>query len=291
MSLPKAERTASAAAATRSAKPGKADAGLGDRYGIRVLDRAFALLEVLADGQPRNLVQLNAEAGLITSTTFRLLASLQSHNYVSRDLQTGRYSLGPSCLELAHAFLGNTVRYLAAPHLLKLREETQETVHLAVLSRMDVVYIDKLDGSYAIGVMSSQIGGRKPAYCTGVGKALLAHQDPEAVRQHYEQAGMPQLTSTTISTVEGLLTELGNIRARGYALDLGENEAEVRCVAVPIFDAAGQPAVALSVSGPAMRMDPVGDNTQLISRAVNTAGLISNALGHRPDADGRRVGG
>lgn len=291
MSLPEAERTASAAAATSTAKPRKAAAGPGDRYGIRVLDRAFALLEVLADGQPRNLVQLNAEAGLNTSTTFRLLASLQSHNYVSRDRQTGDYSLGLSCLELAHAFLGNSMRTLAAPHLLNLRADTRETVHLAVLDRMDVIYIDKLDAIHAIGLMSSQVGRRKPAYCTGVGKALLAHQDFEAVRQHYQQVGMPQLTSTTITTVDRLLTELASIRARGYALDPGENEAEVRCVAVPIFDAAGQSVAALSVSGPAMRMDPIEDNTRVIAQAVNTAGLISNALGHRPDADGRHAGG
>lgn len=164
---------------------GAREASARDRYGIRVLDRACSLLGILSDGSPRNLVQLSAEADLNTTTTFRLLASLQSHNYVSRNQRTGEYSLGLACLELAHAFLGSSVRSLALPYLLALREETRETVHLAALDRMEVVYVEKLDALHAIGLMSSHVGGRKPAYCTGVGKALLAHQDPALVRQHY----------------------------------------------------------------------------------------------------------
>jgi len=263
-----------------------ADAGqaAGDRYGIRVLDRAFLLLTILSDGAPRTLVQLSAESALNTTTVFRLLASLQSHNYVARNQQTGEYTLGLACLELAHAYLGTSVRSLALPHLLALREEARETVHLAVLDRMEVVYVEKLDALHAIGLMSSQVGGRKPAYCTGVGKALLAYQDRAAVTDYYAMSGMPYLTTTTITTVEELLRELDGVRSRGYAFDLGENEAEVRCVAVPIFDAGGHPVAALSVSGPATRLDPITENQDVVGWATAAASRISTALGYRPDA-------
>jgi IclR family KDG regulon transcriptional repressor len=266
-------------------------AASGDRYRIRVLDRAFSLLAIVSEGVPRTLVELSAEAGLNTTTTFRLLASLQSHNYVSRNQQTGQYSLGLACLELAHAFLGTSVRVLALPHLLALREETRETVHLAVLDRMEVVYVDKLDALHAIGLMSSQVGGRKPAYCTGVGKALLAYADPTAVREYYAQHGLVSFTASTITTVEDLLHELDDVRSRGYAFDLGENEAEVRCVAVPIFDASGHTVAALSVSGPATRLDPIAENEEVVGRATAAASHISTALGHRPDPRLAQAGG
>lgn len=268
--------------AEKPMRPGR-EAGTTDRYGIRVLDRAYSLLEILADGQPRSLVQLSASADLNTTTTFRILASLQSRNYVARNQQTGEYTLGLACLELAHAFLGSSIRSLALPHLLALREETRETVHLAVLDRMDVVYVDKLDALHAIGLMSSHVGGRKPAYCTGVGKALLAYQDEAMLRQHYAAAGMPELTPTTITTVDGLLAELKATRDRGYTFDLGENEREVRCVAAPVFDSSGHAAAAISVSGPATRMDPIAHNGEVIRLTTETATRISAALGYRPD--------
>jgi Transcriptional regulator len=274
-----------------SREAGTRSAASRDRYGIRVLDRAFALLALLSDGVPRSLVQLSAEAGLNTTTTFRLLASLLSHNYVSRSQQTGKYSLGLACLELAHAYMGTSIRSLALPHLLVLREETRETVHLAVLDRMEVVYVDKLDALHAIGLMSSQVGGRKPAYCTGVGKAMLAYVDPALVREYYAQHKMASLTATTITTVENLLEDLEQVRSRGYAFDLGENEPEVRCIAVPIFDAAGRTVAALSVSGPAMRLDPITENDDVASQATAAASRISTTLGYRPDAPKAHVGG
>ena len=116
---------------------------------------------------------------LSTSTTFRLLSTLVRHRYVERDEQTNRYSLGLACLELARSYyLGNEVRRAALPELDKLRNETRETVHLAVLDEMEIVYIEKLEGLQPIGLMGSRVGGRSPAYCTGVGKALLAHRVP-----------------------------------------------------------------------------------------------------------------
>ncbi|HSW43245.1 MAG TPA: IclR family transcriptional regulator [Patescibacteria group bacterium] len=286
-------RDAGPATAAASAGRGSRETSAHARYGIRVLDRACSLLAILSDGSPRNLVQLSTEADLNTTTTFRILASLLAHSFVARNQQSGEYSLGLACLELAHAFLGNGVRSLALPHLLALREETRETVHLAVLDRMEVVYVEKLDALHAIGLMSSHVGGRKPAYCTGVGKALLAFQDPALVREHHGHSAMPRLTNTTITTVDALMDELAEVKARGYAFDRGENEPEVRCVAVPVFDAAGHPVAAISVAGPATRMDPIAENEDVVGKATSAAERISAALGFRPDvlrarADGSR---
>jgi IclR family acetate operon transcriptional repressor len=253
----------------------------GDQYNIRVLERAFRVLAVLSDGERRPLQVLSREVGLSTSTTFRLLSTLVRHRYVERDDQTNRYSLGLACLELARSsYLGNEVRRAALPELDKLRNETRETVHLAVLDEMEVVYIEKLEGLQPIGLMGSRVGGHSPAYCTGVGKALLAHLSPEVIKQRFGGRKLKPYTENTITSVEGLLAELTSIRGRGYALDHGEHEAGVCCVAAPVFDMRGDAIAALSVSGPAERLEPIERNRAMIQSATAAAQNISARMGY-----------
>ena len=115
-----------------------------NRYNIRVLDRAFRILALLSDGKPRTLQELSGEIGLNTSSTFRQLATLVYYQYVQRNEKTNQYTLGLSCLELARAYYeGNDLRNVAFPELEKLRNETKETVHLAILDQMEIVYIEK----------------------------------------------------------------------------------------------------------------------------------------------------
>ncbi len=255
------------------------DAG---RYNIRAVDRGIQVLSVLADGKPRTLTELSEAMALNSSTTFRLLATLASHHYIERNEQTGAYRLGLACLELARAYLvGSDIRQAALPHLEKLRDDSTETVHLAVLDKMEVVYLEKLHGLHAVGLMMSRVGGRSPAYCTGLGKALLAYTDPEKVRAYFGQAGLYRYTNTTIQSVEELMAYLEQVRSQGYAFDQGEHETEIRCVAAPIFDLNGQIVAALSVAGPAARLDPLHTKQELINRAVQAAAAISARLGYR----------
>lgn len=263
------------------------------RYNVRVLDRALGLLSVLADGKPRSLAELSAEVGLSTSTTFRLLASLLSYRYVQRDEQSGQYRLGLASLELARAFYeGSDLRGAALEDLRALRDDVKETIHLAVLDEMEVVYLEKLPGLYTIGMMGSRVGGRAPAYCTGVGKALLAYQDAAMVSEFFGGNGLPRYTDKTITSVGDLLKELEKVRERGYALDNGEHEHDVRCVAAPIFNMGGEAVAALSISGPADRMEPLEGKRELIEKARQTAQAISEKLGFRfRSPDGQNAGG
>lgn len=260
-----------------------------NRYNVRALDRALGLLSVLADGKPRSLAELSAEVGLSPSTTFRLLATLHSYRYVRRDESSGQYRLGLASLELARAFYeSNDLRTTALEDLRALRDEVKETIHLAVLDQMEVVYLEKLPGLYTIGMMGSRVGGRAPAYCTGVGKALLAYQDPDTVSNFYTTKGLIRHTSRTISTVENLLQDLEVVRQRGYALDNGEHEQDVRCIAAPIFNMSGEAVAALSISGPAGRMEPLESKQDLIQKALQSAQAISQKLGFHPrPADGQ----
>jgi DNA-binding IclR family transcriptional regulator len=255
------------------------------RYNIRVLDRALRMLDVLADGVERSLTEISEAIDLNTSTTFRLVASLEYHRYLSRDEESGKYTLGIACLELAKSFqAGNALSRLAAPDLEALRDDLRETVHLAVLDGPDVVYLQKLPGLHAIGFLESRVGGRLPAYCTGLGKVLLAYVDPAHVRELVKRpnGALERFTPTTITDVDELMDHLATIRERGYALDWGEHEPDVRCVAVPVFGKNGRIPAAISVAGPANRMEPLAENWAVIEAALATAAKISQKLGFVP---------
>jgi DNA-binding IclR family transcriptional regulator len=253
------------------------------RYNIRVLDRAIRLLSLLSDGKLRTPVEISEGIGLSPSTTFRILATLSYYNFIKRDEKTGQYSLGLACLELARAYQDtNDLRRVALPELEALRDDIKETVHLCILDKMEIVYLEKLSGLHAIGIMTSRVGGRSPAHCTGVGKILLAYLDPGQVRDHFALYGLPAFTGTTITDLDDLMCELDKVSRQGYALDRGEHEHEVRCVATPIFDIDGLAVAALSISGPSARMEPLEDNAQIIEKAKETAMRISRQLGYAP---------
>lgn len=255
-----------------------------NRYQIRVLDRAIDILSLLSDGQTRSANEISERIGLSPSTTFRLLSALAFHHYVHRDEATNEYQLGLACLELSRGFqVSNLIRKVALPFLEELRDSVKETVHLAVLDQMEIVYLEKLPGLHAIGLMISQVGGRAPAYCTGVGKALLAHLNQDVVRDYFERHAMKAHTRTTITDIHALLNQLEEVRAKGYAIDSGEHEDEVRCIAVPIFNGHGQVAAALSISGPSLRLDPLENNTEMIEKALQTGRFISQQMGHYPE--------
>ncbi len=239
------------------------------------------MLSLLADGKPRSVNEISECLDLSPSTTFRLLATLGQHHYVHKDESASLYGLGLACLELACAYQdGHDLRKVALPVLEALRDEVKETIHLAVIDQMEVVYIEKLAGLHAIGIMGSRVGGRSPAYCTGLGKVLLAYESPEQVRAYYQVHGMRGFTDTTITDIDQLLAHLQQVRERGLAFDDGEHEPEVCCVAAPIFDSTGRAVAALSISGPAHRLAPVENNLAMIQEASRSAASISRQLGY-----------
>lgn len=251
------------------------------RYNIRVVDRTLNLLKLMSDGKTRTLTEIARETSISSSSVFRILATLSSHNFIQKDDNTGEYELGLSCIEMAGAFFKSVdIRQQALPELEKIRDLTSETVHLCILDQMEVVYLEKLHGLHAIGLMSSQIGRRAPAYCTGVGKALLAYQDQGNVRSYFKERGMREFTENTITNVDMLMDHLDQIRGQGYSIDDGEHENGVYCIAVPIFDFSGSAVAAISISGPSERLAPIGQSQTLINWIQDTGVAISKKMGH-----------
>lgn len=218
------------------------------RSGVQSLDRAFDLLERLADG-PQALSELAASSGLPLPTIHRLLRSLGAGGYVRQE-PSRRYALGPRLIRLGES-AGRTLGGWALPHLRQLVAEVGETANLAILEGDAVVYLAQVPSRHSMR-MFTEVGRRVPPHCTGVGKALLGQLADEQVLALCRRTGMPAQTTHTITDPEQLLRELAEVRRRGYAVDDAEQEVGVRCVAAPVIGAPA--AVAISVSGPSGRL-------------------------------------
>jgi DNA-binding IclR family transcriptional regulator len=239
-----------------------------------------------------SLKQLSGRLELNASTVFRLLATLQARGYVEHSRENGRYRLGPACLGPSSVYLAQAdMRRRLTPLLVTLRDDCRETVHLATLDRklMEVIYLEKLEGLLPIGLMGSRVGGRSPAYCTGLGKAMLAHEPPEAAEAFYQARGLPAHTPQTITAWDVLSYELAEIRRRGYALDNTEHEPDVKCVAAPVWNHRREVAGAISVAGPAERIEKLIAEKTLIDTVKVVAARASELMGC-PGAN-RRQGG
>ncbi|GAB3459646.1 allantoin degradation transcriptional regulator AllR [Streptomonospora sediminis] len=244
--------------------------------GVQSLDRAFALLEIMADaGGEVSLSQLAETSGLPLPTIHRIIRTLLTNGYV-RQLPSRRYALGPRLIGLgdsASRMLGTWAR----PHLSHLVDELGETANLAMLDGDKVVYVAQAPSPHAMR-MFTEVGRRVPVHSAGVGKALLAQLPEQEALAALRRTGMPAATDRTITTADTFLAEMHRIRERGYAIDDGEQEIGVRCVAVPVQ---GGPAMmAVSISGPEARVswDFVDRAAPIVRRA---ALALAGDLDHR----------
>jgi len=218
--------------------------------GVRAVERALGLLQCVGDkGGTRGLglVELGKETGMHKSTVFRHAATLVKLGFLEQDLETERYRLGTAILELAGQCLaGREIRQQALPYLRDLMMKTGETVHLGILDGGQVVYIDKVEFPGPIR-LHSMIGGRAPAHCTALGKAILAHCTEEEVAVVLKD-GLSAPTPKSITDPMRFRDELASVRAQGYSVDDEENREGIRCVGAPVFDFYKRPIGAISVS-------------------------------------------
>lgn len=222
----------------------------GAASAVRSLERAFELLEHLADGGGEiALTELAEASGLPLPTIYRLMRTLVNRGYVRQE-PSKRYSLGPRLIRLGET-AGRQLGSWAVPVLAELVNEVGETANMAVLEGDEVVYVAQVPSRHSMR-MFTEVGRRVRPHCTGVGKALLAQLPTPTVKEILGRTGMPAQTPHTITDPAALLDELTRIRRRGYAIDDEEQELGVRCVAVPLV---GAPTLAaISVSGPHGRL-------------------------------------
>jgi DNA-binding IclR family transcriptional regulator len=225
--------------------------------------------------------------GLAKSTVHRLATTLVEYDILEQNRETGKYRLGLALFELGTLVRRKmNVMNEAQGEIHALAEASGETVQLAILDHLSVLYIRIRESNQAVR-MSSGLGSRAPAHCTSVGKVLLAHQPQEVVRQVID-GGLKRYTENTITSPDALAEELAAIRARGYAIDDEEIEVGLRCVAAPIRDHTGQVTAAISVAAPVQRMSKKTLQTTAPS-VMAAADLISRRLGYLPTLAGAHM--
>lgn len=251
-------------------------------YRVQVLERAFDILQVLSeDSHELGAGEMAERLSLHKSTVHRLLMVLDHHRLIRRNSETGKYALGLRLFELGtRAVRGLQLREQAQPFLERLARDTGETAHICVLDRSEMVSIAYAEAARSLR-MPATVGRRTPAYCSAVGKAMLAFLPDSAIDDIVPDRPLPSCTSKTLATRLALIKDLQQTRTRGYAIDDEEIEKGLRCVGGPVWNYTGEVVAAISVAGPAFRITK--SRIPAIARAVlaTTRGL-STELGYRP---------
>lgn len=252
-----------------------------NRYAINSVLRAVRILECFSFEKPtlRNS-EISKMLGLNKSAVTRILSSLKEAGFLKKEDKTGEFRLTHKLYRIGSIYIQQVdLRKEAIPILTRLSELSGETVHLAVLRDFEVFYIDKIECSQSIG-MRSRIGNKSPAYCTGVGKVMLAYLKEAELETFFRTVDLKRYTPNTICDENESRQHLARIKAQGYAIDDVEHESEVRCVAAPVLDEQGEVHAAISVAGPVFRMNREKIETLLISAVRNAAAEISQRMGY-----------
>jgi IclR family acetate operon transcriptional repressor len=239
------------------------------RGGVQSIERAFAILEAMADeGGTVGLSQLANSLALPLPTIHRLVRTLVDLGYVRQE-PSRQYVLGPRLIRLGESS-SHMLSVWARPHLARLVDELGESANLAMLDGDQIVYVAQVPSRHSMR-MFTEVGRRVLPHCTAVGKAILAELPESQVRELLQRTGMPKHTENTVSDPEEFSRQLEVARERGFAMDEGEQEVGVRCVAVSV---PGVPSrLAISVSGPAGRM-----TEEVVERAVPMLALAGKGL-------------
>lgn len=251
-----------------------------DNNVVKSLDRALDILEeIVYSDTACSIKEISEKTNLHKSTVHRLLKTLKYRGYIKKDSYNSTYKVGMKLFEIGSRMLNNLdLRKTTKPFLRELKEETNETIHLGVLDNDEIIYIDKIESEETIR-MDSKIGVRVPAQSTALGKVILAYSSDERLNNILEEKGLPKHTEKTIVNRKEYLSEIKDIKEKGYGIDNEEHERGIRCIAGPIFDHTGEILAAFSISGPSNRMTT--ENVEKLKPVIlKYSKLISKAFGY-----------
>jgi DNA-binding IclR family transcriptional regulator len=246
---------------------------------------AVRLLKAFSEQQTEiGISDLARKLGVAKSTVHRLAVTLCTDGMLEQNPDSGKYRLGISLFRLGSLVRRRmSVSNEARPLLRELREKVNETVHLAVLDGNEIMYVYNLESTQAIR-MRSDVGVRKPAYCTAEGQAILAFQPPEVI-EDIIRAGLAARTPQTVTDADRLKRVLEGVRQRGCAIEDEESELGMRCIAAPLRNDAGEVVAAIGLAGPVSRLSKKA-LAAYIPHVIETAAQISARLGYRARAAG-----
>ncbi|HWB84660.1 MAG TPA: IclR family transcriptional regulator [Bryobacteraceae bacterium] len=250
-----------------------------EKYMVPVVRSTFRILEELSGAGALGLNEVTQRTKIPKSTVFRVLATLHSLGYVIRD-DNRDYCVSPTLMDLA-GDQGNAevLRRAALPWMVKLRNESGETVNLGQLQFDKVVYLEVVPSEFALR-LSERPGATVAAHASSLGKAILAFSPPGVLDGLLRAHELTTYTRNTIAEPAVLTEELRRVRDRGYALDRGEISSLATCVGAPIVAENGCAIAAMSISGPTSRFNPRRDSP-IIESLVRATREISSTLRRR----------
>jgi DNA-binding IclR family transcriptional regulator len=248
------------------------------RRGLSSVSNSLAVLEYLIESGEAGVSDIARHVGVTVGTSHRLVATLVVTGWAEQNPENRKYRPSQKVVRLAHKMRKTiSAREIAHEHLERLVRSIHETGNIAVLSDRRVLYVDKVTSDQPFGI-EARVGSRLPAYCTALGKVLVAGLEPEGVEAYLvllkelrEQRVKPVPPSPT-----SFRTMVEKARKQGYALDNGEYLPDVYCVAAPIHGSTGHIVAAISVSAPKSRFE--ANRTALVRDVQEAADAISSRL-------------
>jgi IclR family KDG regulon transcriptional repressor len=239
--------------------------------------KALQVLETFSQDQPElNLTEISKRLDSHKSSIFRILITLASEGFVEKNPRNNRYRLGLKLLDLANRVAGRyDLRDLAGPHMDDLAQRIAEIIHLSILDRNEIVYLEK-KGEGQVLTVATKVGGRSPAHASAMGKVLLSGLSQEELADVLSLGPLAKFTPNTIAEMPVLQKELEKIRSQGFAFDNEETFPGIRCVAAPVR-CRGRVVAAISATVPTQRMGQQRMN-DIRKQIIETAQLISQRM-------------
>lgn len=247
---------------------------------VQSIDRATAILECFNEEKRElKLSEISEKLGLNKSTVHGIITTLKYHGFISQNEETQKYRLGIRFIEFGDLVINSlNIRNAALSVIDDVCEKIEETIHVAMLDGLDVVWIEKKECTKSIKT-STKIGARLPAYTTADGKVILCYLDKDKIKAYLPKK-IPQYTKNTITNKTEFFKRLDEIKEKGYTIDNEEFVEGIKCVAAPIFDHEGNVRFSLSTTGPAFRMtdEKIKELVIIIREAANE---ISRRIGYK----------
>jgi IclR family transcriptional regulator, KDG regulon repressor len=256
--------------------------------GIQSVNRALSLICLFTHGSPRlGITEISKALGLPKPTVHGLVRTLMNQGFVQQDPQTRKYRLGLKIYELGIILAGSLdINQRGAGLAYQLAKQTGLVSRIAIWDLDSALLTVNIEPRSHL-LFAHQIGPRIPAYCSAVGKALLAFLEPPELQDYVDRVKLKPLTANTITAKRQLLKEVEETRRRGYSMDREENLLGLACIGVPVFGVSGHLEGAMSLSGDAK--DVYKRMKTLLPELLKTGLEISRSLGYFPESLGMSV--
>jgi DNA-binding IclR family transcriptional regulator len=235
------------------------------------LDNALRVLELFSLDEPElGIIEIADKLGIANSTAHRLVTTLMSEGFITKDIHTKRYRLGTPILALGNIVTRQSNIYKVSQSVLKsLVDQSDETAHIGVLRGFEMIYLNKIECSHPVRLLS-YLGKRNPIHCTSTGQILLAYQSQSFI-DDFLQKKLERYTSKTITDPAMLRTRLNQIQKQGYSLSIEELHEGVASISAPIRNSKGHVIAAVTIAGPIQRINSraIPSQTELVIQSAN----------------------